>query len=229
MPVRHRVRHAGADHEPVGVSRVRGQVAQHLPPLRDQRVGDGEPGGRVEQGLATPPDQRQVVVAVRRGAVLRRERLRQVQLAVRAGREEVQVEVDRPAQQREERVPQHRVVHGVPVGEPDVVQRPGEVADLRSGAARRADAAGAEHVGAAAHTGRVGPVRARHVVDELLAVGRERAGDRVELQMVGAVDQPVLQLDVEVPPDRRPRASAPATGPQVAITGPPARLPAAIL
>ena len=45
--------------------------------------------------------------------------------------QEVQVVVGGAAQQRIEHVLQQAPVHGVPVVQPDVVQRPGQIADLR--------------------------------------------------------------------------------------------------
>jgi hypothetical protein len=131
MPVGFRERDTGTDHEPVLVGRVVDQLGEHLTPLRRERVVDAQQPGGLQQRLAAPPDQRDVVVAVRRGAVLRGERRREVQLAVGAGGQEVQVVVHRLAQHREQHVPQHTLVHAVPVVQPHVVQQPRQVADLR--------------------------------------------------------------------------------------------------
>jgi hypothetical protein len=97
----------------------------------------------------------------------------------------------------------------VPVGQPHVVQRPGQVADLRRGgqlAGHRDEAVVvAVLVGAATQTRRVGPVLRAQPVDEDLLIVDEGTGDRIQFQVIGAVDQPVLELDVEVPPDPGPR------------------------
>lgn len=96
------------------------------------------------------------------------------------------------------------------------MQCPGEVADLGGGRVLAGDAdavAAVGHgravdqlgVGGARDAGRVRPVGGRDLAGELVPEFAQGAGDGVQLQVVGAVDQPVLQLDVEVPPGVRPR------------------------
>src|SRR5207248_11151536 len=52
---------------------------------------------------------------------------------------------------------------------------------------------------------RVAPVRRPDVADQVVAELVQGEGQRVQLGVSGRVDQPVLQLHVEVPPGTRPR------------------------
>lgn len=91
------------------------------------------------------------------------------------------------------------------------MQRPGQIADLGGGRVLAGDAdpvAAVGHRGAVDQLGigcagdarRIGPVGGGDLARELVPEFAQGAGDGVQFEVVGAVDQPVLQLDVEVPP-----------------------------
>ena len=101
MPVLGRGSLVAAEAEAVLVGGEIDQFLRDLLPARDQRIVDPEALARLEQGEAAPLEQGQVEVAVLPDAGLRRIGRRQMELAVGALLDHVEVEVDGAAKQRD--------------------------------------------------------------------------------------------------------------------------------
>ena len=212
MTVRLLPRPATPDHEAGGIARKGRQVLEHVAPARKPRVVHVQPPGAPDKGLEPPPQQREVEVRVGHGREFRRVRGRQVIDAAAVAFDIRQVIADRTAQQRIHAIAQQLVVHRVAVVFPVVEHRPRQVAHLVRRVARGVrEVHRPAQVGSRTAADRRGlaPQPLRDVFDECRRVAVEVAEERLaQPQPVRAKERRVGELDVEVPPDARPRRVA---------------------
>ena len=197
-----------SDHKPRGIARERREVRAHVAPARQQRVVDAQAVGARDQRLETPAQQRQVVVRVGHRRQLRRVRGREMKAPVLSALDIRQVVPHCAPQQRIDPLAQDAVVHLVAVMEPVVVERPRQVAHLVRGVTLRGPKVdGAHEVGAGAAPDRR-RVRAQplgDVIDQRLPVAVEIPEQRFrQVEPIRPEQRRVGELDVQVPPDRRP-------------------------
>src|SRR5262245_36137007 len=158
--------------------------------------------------LKTPAQEREVVISVRDGRELGGVRFREMVLSVFAALDVREVVPDRATKERI-RATQHAVVHLIAIVLPVVEHGPREIPHLVRGIALGGrEIHGAHEIRTSASTdgSRFTTETWRHVVDERLRVSIEISEQRLgEVESVGAEEWRVGELDVEVPPDHRPR------------------------
>ena len=129
-----------------------------------------------------------------------------MQFSVRAGRQQMQIIGNRALQFRIQSVAQQSFIARIAVLQPVIVQRPGQVAAFHHAAAGHAGNGAFAVVGTRTPDARriVSPWL-RHVVDEIREVIVNQVNERLaNFQVIGGINRPVCELNVQIPPDVRP-------------------------